>query len=394
MASGLIQEAISAGAPAYNAGDIALCAEIYQATAMRLLSDYRRELESKVARDLEMALQTSLDLRDKRGGRGSPVDKVAWSFRGAFDSQLQQDKGTKQATKQPNGQISDIIAQAISNGAPAYNRGDVGKCVQMYKDTARQLVDRPDIDQSSKMILLAAVQQVEQSRDTNGNAWALRKALDATVENQRNTGSQSQSRAPASRPQSGKPGLIKGDIVVKGLIMDFTTGSGISVQPKVVNDTVMGGRSNSRVSNSREGVLFEGDVTKRGGGGFASVRFAADSSSSLASALQGGKGIAFSVRRIKGCKEWKICLSEGYDAVTWQADFRASSSDSNQRIAFSEFVPTWRGMPQGSKGLTASALSKITSFGFMVSFLTADGANSAAFEEGPFAVNIARIEVF
>lgn len=382
MASGLIQEAISVGAPAYNAGDIALCAEIYQTTALRLLSEYRGELESNVVRGLENAVQTSMDLREKQGSRGSPIDKVAWSFRAAFDMQLQ-GPGMKQAARQSNS-ISEIIAQAISNGAPAYNRGDPGRCAQIYKDVARQLVERPDIDQSSKMALFDAMKQTEQSRDANGNAWAMRRALDATVENQK--------ILPAESPSTLK--LTGTAASTGGLIHDFTTGAGVSVQSSVVNDTVMGGRSSSRVTSSRDGVLFEGDVTKRGGGGFASVRFVADKSSSLASALQGGKGIACSLRSIKGCKEWKICLSEGYDNVTWQADIRTSTSKKHSRIPFSEFVPTWRGRQQGPKGLTADALQKVTSFGFMVSFLTAEGAMSTGFEEGPFAINIGRVDVF
>jgi hypothetical protein len=95
MSIRLIQEAISIGAPAYNAGlsnasngGIAKCAEIYAKTATQLLGSFRFELAPNVISKLEDTLQTIAQLQDKRGGIGSPVDEVAWSFRHAFDAHL------------------------------------------------------------------------------------------------------------------------------------------------------------------------------------------------------------------------------------------------------------------------------------------------------------------
>jgi hypothetical protein len=289
----------------------------------------------------------------------------------------------KQAPKQSNRTISEVIAQALSAGVPAYNSGDHAGCAQIYKDAARQLVEHADTDQSSKMMLDAALKQVEQSRDANGNAWGLRRALDATLANQR-----SASFPSPSKVKSG------GASFTGGLIHDFTTSSGLSVQSSVVNDTVMGGRSDSQVTSSKDGALFEGNVTRRGGGGFASVRMAVQDRASMASALRGGNGIAVTVRSVRGCREWKLSLSEGWDRVSWQADFKASTSEKTHRIPFSEFVPTHRGRQMGRKGLTEDAVEKISSFGLMLSFLTADGRNSDGFEEGPFAIIVSRVEVY
>lgn len=382
MASALIQEAISVGAPAYNAGDIAVCAEIYATTATELLSSYRSELAPEVIGDLKPTIRIFQKMEDKRGGRGSPIDKVAWAFRSAFDAHLQS-KYMKQAPAKSNSTMSEVIAQAISVGVPAYNSGDHGKCAQIYKDAARRLVEHADADQSSKMMLNAALQQVEQSRDANGNAWALRRALDATLANQKNA-----SLPLPSRVKSG------GASFTGGLLHDFTTSSGLRIQSSVVNDTVMGGRSESQVTSSKDGALFEGNVTRRGGGGFASVRMTVQDRASMASALRGGNGIAVTVCSVRGCREWKLSLSEGWDRVSWQADFTASTSEKTHRIPFSEFVPTHRGRQMGRKGLTEEAVEKISSFGLMLSFLTADGRNSNGFEEGPFAISISRVEVY
>merc|ERR1712070_1267057 len=218
-------------------------------------------------------------------------------------------------------------------------------------------------------ILTSALEQCARSADPNNNAWTLRRALDKVAED-------SSSQSAASSPKVSS-------INKSTIIHDFQTDEGLDIQASVVNDTVMGGRSDSTVSFA-EGALFQGTVTKRGGGGFASVRFQPTIQGALSAALQGKNGIAFIVRSSRGCRAWKLQLNEGYDGTTWQAGFNADSKGIVQRIPFSAFVPTWRGRPQGSPGLKGNSLASIRSFGFMLSFLTADGAQDPNFEEGPF----------
>lgn len=54
-------------------------------------------------------------------------------------------------------------------------------------------------------------------------------------------------------------------------IMDFRDPD-LAQQMRIVNDDVMGGRSNSRFIIDPEGVIFEGKVSLENNGGFASVR--------------------------------------------------------------------------------------------------------------------------
>merc|ERR1712224_236718 len=65
--------------------------------------------------------------------------------------------------------VTDVIEQAISQGVPAFNSGDVGRCAQIYTNTAQRLIEHPNIDQPSKSALLASLQQTQQSRDANHN---------------------------------------------------------------------------------------------------------------------------------------------------------------------------------------------------------------------------------
>jgi len=387
MTDMLIDEAVSVGAPAYNAGDIALCAEIYKVVAERLLAEHRRELTPEVARDLEVVLQNDRALPGggaRSGGKGSPIDRLAWSYRRAFDAHLDRRPQTLMKQQGVTRPIREVVAQTIAQGAPAYNRGDMVGCVNAYSATARSLVERTDLDTSARLALTAALQQCQKSADVNANAWALRRALDAASVSSAVGSTPASSQRDA--PSSGGGALIR----------DFTSGDGIAVRASVVNDTVMGGGSSSSVSLTGNGMLFEGNVTKRGGGGFASVRFDPADRAAFARVLTKGTGIIVSTNRICGGSVWKFQIMEGSDGTSWQADFNAPQSEqgSVQRIPFSSLHPTWRGRPQGRPGLTSEALRNARSFGFMMSFLSADGGNNNGFEDGPFALNILRVEVY
>eukprot|EP00434_Breviolum_minutum_P045327 symbB.v1.2.040612.t1/scaffold7375.1/size11630/3 len=64
MARVLIHRAIEQGAPAYNAGQVERCMQIYQETSKELLLKHRQELSSSVATALEDGVQISMALFD------------------------------------------------------------------------------------------------------------------------------------------------------------------------------------------------------------------------------------------------------------------------------------------------------------------------------------------
>jgi hypothetical protein len=68
----LISKAISIGAPAYNAGDIVKCAQVYKDTAMEISSLLPKNLQ----RDLEQTIETNSE----------DANEQAWAFRRQFDS--------------------------------------------------------------------------------------------------------------------------------------------------------------------------------------------------------------------------------------------------------------------------------------------------------------------
>ena len=75
-----LEATISRGAPMYNRGNVRGCAELYLATARRLLED---ELAEHIVRELQSAAERAEGLL--MGNRRRQADQAAWVLRHAFD---------------------------------------------------------------------------------------------------------------------------------------------------------------------------------------------------------------------------------------------------------------------------------------------------------------------
>ncbi|CAE7537877.1 unnamed protein product [Symbiodinium natans] len=140
------------------------------------------------------------------------------------------------------------------SGVPLYNSGNPQGCAQVYKEAAQNLLDAATKIPSCGTLWRRALDSLQQLPSADARAWALRRALDAVAAND----------TPSPPSESISP---------PALVRDFSTASGLEVAGFIVNDTVMGGRSDSELVMSDQAAVFRGTVTKRGGGGFASVRF-------------------------------------------------------------------------------------------------------------------------
>lgn len=122
-------------------------------------------------------------------------------------------------------------------------------------------------------------------------------------------------------------------------LFDFDSEAAVS-QWRSVNDTVMGGVSNSRLVATDSGSgLFNGTVSLDNNGGFASVR-----SPSMTQTIEDFAGIAV---RIRGDgKRYKVGLrtDKKFDGVFHQASFTSKNGDwLVVKIPFSDFIPTYHG---------------------------------------------------
>lgn len=76
---------------------------------------------------------------------------------------------------------TDLIADAIRIGAPAYNEGDVARCYAVYAETAKKLIDTRDDCPGVQTALRAGLQRASGMPDLDHQAWAMRDAFDGLL---------------------------------------------------------------------------------------------------------------------------------------------------------------------------------------------------------------------
>jgi hypothetical protein len=140
-----------------------------------------------------------------------------------------------------------LISNAISIGAPAYNKGNIPECARLYRKTALGIT--PMLPQNLRTGLEATLQIT--FRDANEEAWALRKQFDSIIDYQ-------------------MPFVP----VETNVTLEPFTDSVISTRPYVVNDNVMGGLSEGQWQSSSK--TFRGILSLANNGGFASLRWRFD----------------------------------------------------------------------------------------------------------------------
>ena len=106
-----------------------------------------------------------------------------------------------------------------------------------------------------------------------------------------------------------------------------------------IDDAVMGGVSRSRLRHDPDGhAVFEGEVSLQHGGGFASVRSAAQ-----ALGMPHAQACVIEVRG--DGKRYKLNLrtDDAFDGVNYQAAFEAPAAWTRLRLPLAAFAPTFRG---------------------------------------------------
>ena len=156
----------------------------------------------------------------------------------------------------------------------------------------------------------------------------------------------------------------------KGRVMDFSDPD-VARRLWVVNDGVMGGVSQSRFRHDAEGVIFEGEVSLRNNGGFASLRGPvawADGTSALELAVHGdGKRYRLLLR-----------MDSAPGAASYQCDFDALGPQTH-RFTAADFQATFRGRLVSAAPLV---FARVVEFGVLI----------ADKQEGPFVLQLRHIQ--
>lgn len=148
---------------------------------------------------------------------------------------------------------------------------------------------------------------------------------------------------------------------------------------RIINDTVMGGRSSSKMTFTDRGTaVFAGTVSLENNGGFAHTRSAAAPYD-----LAGYEGIGLRVRGDGKRYKLTLKLDRAFDGVLYEAGFATRSGRwIDVRLPFADFVPTYRGNTlHDHPRLDPSAIATI---GFIIEEK----------QEGPFRLEIDQIGAY
>ena len=149
-------------------------------------------------------------------------------------------------------------------------------------------------------------------------------------------------------------------VAAERTLFDFTTATNVQGW-QVVNDDVMGGISTSRFEVTNGLAVFRGELSLENNGGFASAR-----SSPVRQNLAGLNAFVVRVRGDGRRYKFTVRTGSGFDTPIYQCAFTTRRGEwMEHRLAFKDFVPTFRG-----RALTdAPALdpAKVVSVGFLIS---------------------------
>ena len=154
---------------------------------------------------------------------------------------------------------------------------------------------------------------------------------------------------------------MNADAASERILFDFQAASN-STAWQIVNDDVMGGVSTSRFQVlTNGGAVFSGVVSLENNGGFASVR-----SSPVRENLNGCDAFVLRVRGDGRRYKFTVRTESGFNAPNYQAEFTTKRGEwEDHRLAFKDFVPTFRG--RILTDVPPLNPAKVASVGFLIS---------------------------
>jgi hypothetical protein len=174
------------------------------------------------------------------------------------------------------------------------------------------------------------------------------------------------------------------------LIFDFPTISSINATWGAVDDNVMGGVSDSRITLVPEGADFLGNVSVQNSGGFASVR---TRNFDPAIDLSGYQGIELQIRGDGQRYKFLMRSDIGWDSVAFAHSFDTiAGSWITVKIPFTTMVPVFRAktLKDGSQ----VNVKMVRSLQLMLSKFEYDGQLNPSFQPGAFRMTVRSIGVY
>lgn len=150
------------------------------------------------------------------------------------------------------------------------------------------------------------------------------------------------------------------------IIFDFSSSSDWSGW-SIVNDVVMGGKSNSKISRSKAGnAIFTGEVSLESNGGFASIQYNFKPIDIT--------GYTKAIIHLRGDgKQYQFRIKANmYERASYIHSFNTSGDWQTIEIALGTMVPTWRGNKLNQPNFASSQIQQVQ---FMISNGKAESFN-------------------
>ena len=378
-----VRSALSSGSFFFRSGNKQLSESLFKSAIKSAIRDRKMtRMPANLVETLENGLQAS-------GGCNNKDDSV-WHLRQAldlvYDEYVDMYCGVKDARFSP---VHKIISNVISLATAIQGKNSADHLKQLYLKCMKGILEHERLSDESKEIVKKALQLENSEIDTKTQLFTLRKALDYVYD---------EVRLPEVF-QKTTSNLSTASITEKdAVLIDFTstTQPGIKLTPKVLNDTVMGGKSTSTFNIEDEEGLFEGNIFTVNDGGFASVKFHPENVDKFKEMLKDCVGVVVTVKNLEDkVQRFKVQLASmtKMRAFNYQSEviLPPKSEYTPVFLHISTFWPTMFGhilAHQGKVDVTA-----IDTVGLIVSKLKDDGKPNPDFNEGRFSLAIKSIKI-
>jgi monofunctional biosynthetic peptidoglycan transglycosylase len=126
----------------------------------------------------------------------------------------------------------------------------------------------------------------------------------------------------------------------------------------IVNDGVMGGRSEGQIETTPDGMRFSGHLSLENNGGFSSTR------RMLENTPGGCSGVRLEARGDGRSFQLRLRQGSSFDGVSWSATFPTDQRWQTVSIPFSKFEPVFRGNKVPQAGPVDPA--QVSQIGFLI----------------------------
>ena len=387
-----IRAAQSIGGPLYTSGKVAASIQVYKRVIREMLSPKTKtQLAPQCKEALDSAteyLTTSLNDQEK-----------AWVLRKAIDKVYDHYVDEYCCLGVMFVPVFKKIGKAIDLGTPMYNAGRIEECKKLYARVAAEILRNPeDLTTNGVNLLKESIAVSEEANDPDVGVRKLRKALDYVYD---------ASRLPEiyhiNDNDSEGSVLKRQSATLEVDLLDYTSNNVSSTlfTPRLINDTVMGGKSSSEFSQVRtpdgeQYAVFQGSVLRVNNGGFASVRLVPKDKDAFHEAIQNCCGFLVSVKCLTSENtrfKFQMASESKLKSFNWQTDLLIPQKKDFSQIylPLSSFWPTMFGHVLSNCGNVE--LDKVDSFGLIISHLKEDCKMNPDFHEGQFSIALEWVKV-